>query len=160
MNGYLLTIIGTVLISSVFTAILPEGKTANTVKGIAKLVCLLVIISPVLNFLQKGTESGKNSQTFFSETGIQTDESFIKYYSEMRIRNAETLLEEELYENFSIETEVALQWKYDTEDGTYDVEKIRITQVQVVVPQETEKEARTNMWEYLSKNYCSEVLIE
>ena len=55
VSGYLLTIIGTVLVCSLITAIAPEGKTTASVKGVAKLVCTLAIISPVLRFFKTGS---------------------------------------------------------------------------------------------------------
>ena len=114
MNGYLLSVIGTILLSAILTAIVPEGKTSATIKGIAKLACLLVIISPILKYLQTGdTESSdENSEIFFSETVIRTDEDFIKYYSEMRIRFTEEDIETELAEEFSVACDVTLEWSY------------------------------------------------
>ena len=61
LNDYLLCVIGTVLICSILTAIAPEGKTSAVIKGVARLTCVLAIISPVLNFLllQKSNNSVK-----------------------------------------------------------------------------------------------------
>lgn len=165
MNGYLLSVIGTILLSAILTAIVPEGKTSATIKGIAKLACLLVIISPILKYLQTGdTESSdENSEIFFSETVIRTDEDFIKYYSEMRIRFTEEDIETELAEEFSVACDVTLEWSYETdENGTEicETDKIRITKMLVRTENVLKEEEKTPMWDYLTKNYCSEVLIE
>ena len=50
MNEYVLSVIGTVLIASVLTAILPEGKTSGIIKGITRLVCVVAIVAPVVSF--------------------------------------------------------------------------------------------------------------
>lgn len=168
MSGYLLSIIGTILLSAVLTAIAPEGKTTSVIKGITKLACLLIIIAPVPKFLQsfgssKGSGTDKeNFETFFGESVIQTDIDFIKYYSEMRINNAQALIEQELYEEFAVEVTVQLIWELDEnlENGVYDAEKIAIKEIKAQTKQETNQEDKNAMWEYLTKNYCSEVQIE
>ncbi|MBE5746687.1 MAG: hypothetical protein E7352_00720 [Clostridiales bacterium] len=165
MNGYLASIIGTVLLCAVLTAILPQGKTSGLIKGIAKLACVLVIVSPVLHFFKTGEIGGNSAEdsfTFFPQTGIQTDESFIHYYSEMRVRETETLLKSELLDRYAVETEVTLLWEEETEQvgKYYESERIKINQIHIKCEEEPSKELKENMWEYLTKNYCSEVLIE
>ena len=152
MNGYLLSVIGTVLFAALLTAIAPEGKTSGLIKAIAKSACLLAIIAPIPSYLHSGKSDEKNSdmETIFSQTVIETDEDFIKYYSEMRIRATKQALERELKEKFFVQTDVELKW-------TYALGEIKITEIIV----KTENgEGNTAMWEYLTKNYCSEVMIE
>ncbi len=155
MNGYLLSVIGTVLITTVLVAILPEGKTSKVVQGIAKCICLLAIVAPIPNLLKsvKSDEKDFDSQIIFSQTVIETDEDFINYYSELRIRAAQEDLEREIEEKFFVQSEITLAWEYESEE-------IRITAINVRVEKELNEEEKTSMWEYLTKNYCSEVLIE
>ena len=152
MNGYLLSVIGTILIAALLTAIAPDGKTSGLIKAIAKSACLLAIVAPIPSYLNSGNLDEKNadSQTIFSQTVIETDEDFIKYYSEMRIRATEQALEAELKDKFFIETSVELEWVYQSDE-------IKITKI--IVKTENGEE-NTVMWEYLTKNYCSEVMIE
>ena len=170
MNGYLLAVIGTVLVCSILTSIIPEGKTAGTIKGIAKLACLLVIIAPIPRFLQsfdffdnlRGEEI-VNKPENFEETVITTDSQFIEYYCEMRIRNAQTALATEIYEKYAVKASVTLSWRYeniDDEETEAFEEKIRITQMRVALEKPISQEEEKTMWEYLTKHYCSEVLIE
>lgn len=159
MNGYLLGVIGTVLLSAILTAIIPEGKTAKTVKGMTKLACLLVIISPIPNYLKasgllKGSD--KDSLTNFPQTVIQTDSEFIKYYSEMRIRQTEEALEKEILDKYGKRTQVTLAW----EEQTSGYDEIKITKIHVQTENGLTAEEANAMWEYLTKTYCSEVLIE
>ena len=161
MSEYLLTIIGTVLLSAVITAVLPDGKTANTVKGVAKLVCVLAIVTPALQFFKTGNgKESKNPKNFFAETVIQTDEGFIKYYSEMRVRYTESVLEQEIFEKFGVACEAALSWKTSETNSFQGNGEIQITQIQIKLKNNTDEEVVLRMWEYLTKNYCSEVLIE
>ncbi len=165
MNGYLLGVIGTVLVCSLFTAIAPEGKTSTVVKAVARLACILTIIAPVLSFFKSGSLSAftdKNRQDFFSENGIEQEGEFIQYYSEMRVREAEIALEEELADKYELSAKVALTWSLETEElnRLYSTQKIRIESMEITLLEETTKEVKEGMWLYLTKNYCSEVLIE
>ena len=165
MSGYLLSIIGTVLLCAVLTAIVPQGKTSGVIKGVAKLACVLVIVSPVLRFFKTGEIGGnstENSPTFFSQTGIQTDESFIQYYSEMRVRETERALKEEILELYDLQVEVSIRWEMVTQavGKYYETERIKINEIRIKCAETPSKEIKQSMWEYLTKNYCSEVLIE
>ena len=71
----------------------------------------------------------------------------------MRIRNTEAQLETELLQKYEVETRVTLAWEYEE----YDV---KITQITVKTQEIITEVEKKLMWEYLTKNYCSEVLIE
>ena len=166
MNGYLLSIIGTVLICSVLTAVLPSGKTAGVIKGIAKLACVIAIIAPIPQFLGAwgdfDTNSEKNAQQThenFSQSVIQTDESFIKYYCEMRVRHTEETLNAELAEKFSVQATTDIDWRFQ-EESFVDSNEIVITKISVKLQEEKTLEEKNAVRDYLTKNYCSEVQIE
>ena len=162
-NAYLLSLIGTILLCSIITVIIPNGKTASIIKGVTRLVCLLAIISPIPYFLQneKGIfGNDKNSNGIFSQTVIQTDDAFIKYYCQLRIRETERALANELLEKFNAETEVVLTWVMDTDTGNYDTDKIKIVKISVTMQDKVSEEEQIKMSNYLTKNYCSEVQIE
>lgn len=165
MSGYLLSIIGTVLLCALLTAIVPQGKTSGVIKGVEKLACVLVIVSPVLRFFKTGEIGGnstENSPTFFPQTGIQTDESFIQYYSEMRVRETERALKEDICERYNLQVEVSIRWEMVTQavGKYYETERIKINEICIKCAETPSKEIKQSMWEYLTKNYCSEVLIE
>lgn len=155
MSGYLLTVIGTVLLCAVLTAIAPEGKTSSVIKGAARLVCILAIVFPVLQFFKSGSLkvfTDKNRQEFFSNEVIEAEGEFIQYYSEMRVRQTEMALEEELFQKYSISTDVTLDWNA--------TKNIKIDRINVSILNKTDEEVKRDMWRYLTDNYCSEVLIE
>ncbi len=165
MNEYLLSVIGTVLLCSLLTALAPEGRTSIVIKGIARLVCVLAIIAPVLRFFKTGDLgefNEENPDNFFSESVIEGEESFIQYYSELRVREAELALEKELSKQYALTADVALEWRLikDEFGGYYAVDCIQIVRVRIDVSQEVSKEVKENVASYVTKNYCSEVLIE
>lgn len=160
MNGYLLSVIGTILISAFVTAITPDGKTSVVVKAVTRLACILVIIAPILRFLQaeRSTQNAENRQEIFAESVIQTDSSFIQYYQEKRIELTAQALEEELLDEFAVDGNVQIEWrKTPTDDGEQGIE---ITRICVRLENSIAERERERMCEYLTKNYCSEVLIE
>lgn len=165
MNGYLLSIIGTVLLCSIITAIIPSGKTAGTVKGIAKLVCVLAIIAPILRFFKTGELVWTNSDgegENFSKSVIEIDQSFIQYYSESRVEEAEKMLEALVAEDFGVQTTISIKWELEAETvaSRYDWERIRIQKIYVKMLEEQTESERNAVEEYLKKNYCSEVILE
>lgn len=165
LSEYLLCVIGTVIVSAILTAILPEGKTSGLIKTITRLACILAIVSPVLRFFSVGelTFGGmENSKEIFSQSVIEGEEAFIEYYSEMRIRETERALEGELSEKYGLDTEVTLLCEKQTEqvDGKYPSNRIKIKEIRVKLKKLSNEEVLKKMWEYLTKNYCSEVLIE
>ena len=109
MNEYLLTVIGAVLLSSVLTAVLPNGKSAGLIKTVLKLTCIFIIVAPVLKYIQAEKYPEKNSQVSI----IETDSEFIQYYSEMRIKLTEESLEKELENNYQIQTKITAKWRYE-----------------------------------------------
>lgn len=165
MNGYLLSIVGTVLLSSVLTAIIPSGRTSAVIKGVAKLACVLIIVSPVLKFFQSGSFpdfSTGISATDFTQTVIWTDESFIEYYSELRISQAQETLEKELLDVYQVETEVSFVWEKEKEQvgKYYERENIRITCICVKFLGNYSEEKKTEIAQKIREEYGSEVKIE
>lgn len=164
MSAYVLSVVGTVLLCAILTAILPSGKTNAVIKGVARLLCVLAIISPVCRFIISGKwDSGKNFfWKDFSGNVIQADESFIQYYRTLRIEEAETLLEEELFNRYGTKAEVTIGWAMEETAyaDRYVDEQIKITEIHVKNQEKQAEEVERQMWEYLTKNYCSEVLIE
>ncbi|MBQ8429175.1 MAG: hypothetical protein IJX30_03655 [Clostridia bacterium] len=163
MKGYVLSIVATVLLSAIVTAVLPEGKTSTTIKGIAKGLCVLIIISPILSFFQRkiGLLSvTNNTQTNFLETGIQTDGEFIQYFSNERVLIAQTQLENELQERYNLPLTVQFIWEWRKQSGKDAYEEIYISQIHVQGAKNETESVRKEILEYLTQNYCEEVLLE
>ena len=162
LDGYLLCIIATTLFTAVLTAIIPEGKTSGVIKGTAKLVCLLAIISPIPHFLQKQSffdlfEGKKvlNNQEEFVESVIQTDESFIKYFRNMKIRLLEEEIAREIEFSYAVNCTVLLDCTINENTATIIYKKITVKPL-VQISNDKAKEITT----YLKKYDFEEVKIE
>ncbi len=165
MNGYLLKIMGTVLLCALFTAILPDGKTSSVIKSMTRLACVLIIVAPILSFFKSGTLEDLlegNEEDFFAQSVIREDTEFIQYYSELRVQETQKALEEELSNKYSIAAKVELYWRMEVETfaDVYATENIRVEGIRVETQGEVQEEIKQEVWRYLTKNYCSEVLIE
>jgi hypothetical protein len=160
MNEYLLSIIGTVLLSSFIVAIVPDGKMSGVIKGVAKMICLLVITAPISVYLSKGekNEKNKNLDKIFSSVGIQTDMQFIQYYSEMRLREAEIALEKEILDRYFCEVQIVLE--SESVSKVTDFAHLPIAKIHVRLLDEKSEQQKENIKEYLIQTYSSEVSIE
>lgn len=170
MSAYLLAIIGIVLLSSILSVVLPGGKTAKFIKGIAKLCCLAVILAPILGFFRGNGDGNIKFPFFSSETVIETDDAFIDYCSTKRIENAEAELKKKLEETFSVEVEVTLLWEYrssmtesesasnDNYLSVYQGKEIKITKALLKDSRDNiGGEVKKKMTEHIVKEYGCEV---
>ena len=162
LDGYLLCIIATTLLASILTAILPEGKTTGVVKGVTKLVCLLSILSPIPQFLQKQSffdlfkeENTQKTWEDFSQSVIPTDESFIKYFSNMRIRVFEEELSTAIQSKFGVICAVKLDGELDEKTAEIKVKKVVITSFSSLADEEKQAIKR-----YLEEQNFDEVRFE
>lgn len=162
LNGYVLAVIGTVLISAVVTAIIPEGKTSSVVKGVTRLACVLAIVAPILSFFAKGNQAdGENKTGIFQEIGIETDGAYIQYVSAIRVTEAEKSIKKEIREKYAAQIEVRLRWEYTAEEyGVYQGERVKITQIQVLCEDESAKRQKKEIGQYLANAYGCEVVLE
>ena len=71
----------------------------------------------------------------------------------MRIQKTEKALTQDIAEKNGIEVSVSIDWKKEKKE-------IFLEKIYVNTMEQQNEEALKNMWEYLTKNYCSEVLIE
>ena len=65
---------------------------------------------------------------------------------------AEEALEEELLKKYGLTVEAVFDWIIEKE--------IKIERIHIKLPKNADGEVKREMLEYLTKNYCSEVLIE
>ena len=153
MSEYLLGIVGTVLLSALIIGISPKGKTAEIIKGTTKVVCLLAIVAPILQFFQF---DGK-WQDFFEKSVIQTDVAYIRYCSEKRIEYAQDALSKTLAEEFGGEFTVMLIWSYtDVQEGAYETERVKIDKVQVVSAVPLSDEVWLSIEAFIQSGYACE----
>ena len=108
MKAYILSIAGAVLLSAVVTIVLPDGKMGKFVKGGLKLVVLVVLISPFVNFFT-------NKDFGFSSGGqIAPDGKYIKTCSALLEEADEREITSYLSDHYSVDADVTVTYSQTT----------------------------------------------
>ena len=120
MGGYLLSILGVVILGVVIDVILPSGSTSKYISGIFAIIVMFVIISPVLTWIK----SGYNIQDYFTLQDISLDEKLLYSINKSKFTQLEEEVEQELADNGYNNVKVDIQ---------FDIEatNVKITQVLV-----------------------------
>ncbi len=126
MKEYLLSVAGIVLFSSVLLTILPNGKTTELIKGIARLACLVSILAPVGQFFVEG----KEFHAIFAESGIEIQTSFIEYCSKEKVAETEKSLLRILQQDFPSVVFVELKC---VDEQTAEKDVLRVESITVYV---------------------------
>ena len=153
MSGYLLSVVGIVLFASVLLAIVPTGKTSEIVKAIARLACVVTILAPIVQFFVSDGEFG----TFFVESSIQTESTFIQYSSKTRVEEVEKILEEKIEVEFGVPVDVDCIWHIvEKQEGMYEGQKIHIEKVFVKTKTEELSDWKKTVEAFIQKEYGCE----
>ncbi len=141
MSGYILGVIGAVLVSAVLSAILPEGKTNGLIRSIMKIICIFTIVAPIVDFIGG---FGWDGEGIFDESVINSDPSFIDYCSKISVEEAREKLENAIEEEFDVEIDLSLEWRYLQGEneilyGTYEDVKIEIVKATVRAEEDDRK---------------------
>ncbi len=150
MKEYLLNVVGIVLFVSVLLAILPSGKTNELIKSIARMACLITILSPIVQFFV----GNKNLPSIFGESGIELQSRYIEYCSEERISETEKLLKNELRQYFPTICDVEIAWEFASVEkvgGT--CEEISIKEVEISTSKRLTEEEKRAIISHLKTNY-------
>jgi len=160
MNGYILSVIGVVLVSALLTAILPDGKTNGIIKSVTKVACVFTIVAPIIEYF--GENKSLKPEEIFTETVINGDVNFIDYCSKISVENAKEELEKALKEEIQTEITVELLWNYANEQtqlfgASYEDRKIQITKALLKTQEELSEESKRTIVEIIGKTGIYEV---
>ena len=120
MGGYLLSILGVVILGVVIDVILPSGSTSKYISGIFAIVVMFVIISPVLTWVK----NGYSIKDDFTLQDISLDEKLLYNINNSKFTEMEKEIEQELSNNGYTNVKVDIQF-------TIDATNVKISQVLV-----------------------------
>lgn len=109
MGGYLLSILGVVILGVVIDIILPSGTTSKYISGIFAIVVMFVIISPVLTWINKGY----NIKDYFTLQDITLDEKLLYNINNSKFNELEKEIEQELTDNGYTNVKIDIQFDID-----------------------------------------------
>ncbi len=105
MKAYILSIAGVILLSAVVTVIAPSGKMGKFVKGTMKLFILVVMLAPLIGWVQgKGVPLGSPAEV---ETDAGYLDSCADYLESQDEKEIESYIQETYKLNASVESERA-----------------------------------------------------
>lgn len=93
MKEWIYSILAIILLTTIISIIVPDGKLGKMIKGIFALIVMLVIISPIMSFSSFNTDSLINNTQI--DGSIQ--DSFLNFINENKTQN----LENEILESFN-----------------------------------------------------------
>ena len=109
MGGYLLSILGVVILGVVIDVILPSGSTSKYISGIFAIVVMFVIISPVLTWVK----NGYSIKDYFTLQDISLDEKLLYNINNAKFNELEKEIEQELSDNGYTNVKVDIQFSTD-----------------------------------------------
>lgn len=105
-TGWVLQIVGVVILSVLVDIIIPEGQTSKYIKSIFSVVVILVIVSPIPKLISMEFSV---EEVFKDEQVEYVDEQFLEFYKEIQttqiINNITAMLENSDYKVKSINVE-------------------------------------------------------
>lgn len=90
MSGYILSILGIVIVGVLVDIVVPSGTINKYIKSIYAIFVLAVILSPVIKFLSNTHDINVNI------TGYEINEDLMNYINTNKIKSTETNIENKL----------------------------------------------------------------
>ena len=120
MSGYLLTLLGIVLLGVLIEVILPPGTTSKYISGIFSIFVMFVILSPILTWIK----SDYKLSDYFTKTDIQLNEKLLYNINNSKLGEIEQIIIEELNTNGYTNVKIDIQFEMEADN-------VKITQVLV-----------------------------
>ena len=112
MSGYLLTLLGIVLLGVLIDVILPSGSTSKYISGIFAIFVMFVIISPVLNWIKNDYKISD----YFTSTDIQLNQNLLYSINNSKIDALQTEIEQYLSDNGYEGVDIDIQFKIEADN--------------------------------------------
>ena len=120
MNGYLVTLLGVIVLGVLIDVILPSGSISKYISGIFAIFVLFVIISPIITFIKNDYKI----TDYFTNVDIELNEKLLYNMNETKLNALETSIQEELNADGYCNVIIDIQFELVEEN-------VKITQVLV-----------------------------
>lgn len=138
MSSYLLTLLGVILIGVIIDVILPSGSTSKYISGMFALFVMLVMITPVLNWVNKDYKISD----YFVNTSITLDQNLLNNMYSNKIEVMEKEIVTTLEQQGLLKVSIDIQYKVVADN-------IEIKQVLVDLTNLVIKDFDTNINKYV-----------
>ena len=121
MSAYILSVCGAVVLSSLVTIILPEGKIGKFINGILKIFCVFVMLVPLVNWV---SDLRFNPPENSANSSVSLDEDYLHYFYEKQSEAVSIDIQKSVEKKFNIEVNVVTEWK--KEEYVFSIRKVRV----------------------------------
>lgn len=104
MKSYLLMLAGAILLSSLVSILISDGKMGKFIKGMTRLFVFSLVVVPLLSLF------GKREFTF-SISEISEDEEYLEFCNEALAQEDEAEIEGYLLKEYSLKSEAEVVWE-------------------------------------------------
>lgn len=161
MKEWILSLSGTILLTTVFSLIIPNGKTASVIKTVFSFLCVFVFIKPVLSL------SGANkdiSFDFSSDYQLNLEEEYLSYFLQERKSGYQAICKNVLSKNDLICKDILIDF-VDEKNFDYNINKITVYLDVSVIENKNKhinnkEKSRSSIAEYFGINQNSVVFYE
>ena len=126
MNGWVLSICATSLLTAIIGLIVPKGKVGGIIKCTFSLITVLVVIKPLINIKNTNFDF-----TFFNEKEIVLQDNFIDYSVNLRKTALENDLVNLLAKNGVKNSHIILD--VDSEENNFVIKKAVVNLADAVI---------------------------
>ena len=139
MNGYVLSILGIVLVGIVIDVVMPSGVINKYIKSLFSIFVVAVILNPIIAFVKEN----KNFTLHYDDYEVQ--ESIMNYIFNERVKSIETSILKEL-ENGGI-SNIDIKINYSIESNEININSCTVFMENVVISPD---KLHINKYEFIS----------
>lgn len=128
ISGWLLSVVGIVIISVLVDLILPEGEMQKYIKAIFSVFVVFVMISPVLKININDIDFNK---FIYNQSSVEINEDYIKNYNNSYKENLEKVCVEQLNSKGFLGVKVEISLNMSTK--RFQIEKVNVNLKNLVI---------------------------
>lgn len=132
-SGWVLSIVGIVLLSVIVDAVLPDGQTAKYVKSVFAIITVFVIASPLPSLINEGIDFESPA---FDDASSQVDDAFLQELFQNRINAAQSEIEARCKASGIDGVEVAID--FEQEELEMKIVQVNVRLKNIVIAEEYE----------------------
>lgn len=125
MSGYVLSILGIVLLGILIDVIVPSGNINKYIKSIYSIFIVSVIISPVVNFV-----ANKNDYKL-TYVNYEIDSKLLEYVYKLRVENEENNIEIYLEEEGFSKIDIIINYSINNNEIQYNSCSVNLQNLEI-----------------------------
>lgn len=132
MTGWIFSVFSAVIIVSVISIVLPDGRTSKFVKPFISLVLILIIVSPIVK-----SDTALDGIFNASENVLETDADFLEYIAASKIDFYTKNCIKTAEKNGIIGSDILIKYNIDKQ-GTINIYGVSVNLQNAVISSESE----------------------